>query len=368
MIETAQSRLQWTFRILLMAMLSTWLLSSKVWMTDRNFPVIPILDGIPALPSPFDYLFYSILIVLGIYQAMYLENKRTKIVLFSLLAFLMIGDQMRWQPYNVQYFLMIAGLFFFPEKRVPLIKCFQMIVVVFFIFSGIQEINTVFIEQIFPWMIAPLAEKFPAKIEPYLLGGGYLFPLISIAAGITLMIPKSRNVGVYLAISVQAFYFYSLSPLGNDWNHAILPYNVAMGFFSYLLFFNTKNEFKTMLWSKDFRYHQVAVIFFAVLPLLSFAGLYDRMQSFNTYSGKAWYAKIYVTEELAEKLPDGVKRYIYRPVDGEPYIETTYWSVDALRVSPYSEKRVYEQLKNYICTFAEGECPAKLEIYSYESR
>ena len=171
-----------------------------------------------------------------------------------------------------------------------------------------------------------------------------------------------------MAISVQAFYFYSLSPLGNDWNHAILPYNVAMGFFSYLLFFNTKNEFKTMLWSKDFRYHQVAVIFFAVLPLLSFAGLYDRMQSFNTYSGKAWYAKIYVTEELAEKLPDGVKRYIYRPVDGEPYIETTYWSVDALRVSPYSEKRVYEQLKNYICTFAEGECPAKLEIYSYESR
>lgn len=368
MIETVQSRLQWTFRILLLAMLSTWLLSSKVWMTDRNFPVIPIVDGIPALPSPFDYLFYCILIVLGIYQTMYLDNKRTKIILISLLAFLMIGDQMRWQPYNVQFFLMIVGLFFYPAQKVPLIKTFQMMVVVFFIFSGIQELNTIFIEQIFPWMISPLADKFPAKLESYVLGGGYLFPFISIGTGIALMIPKARNVAVYFAIAIQAFYFYSLSPLGNDWNHAILPYNVAMGFFSYLLFFNTKNEFKTMLWSKEFRYHQVSLILFAALPLLSFAGIYDRMQSFNIYSGKAWYAKIYVTEALAERLPDGVKRYIYRPVDGEPYIETTYWSVDALKVSPYSEKRVYRQLEKYICSFSDGECPAKLEIYSYEGR
>lgn len=368
MIESIQTRLQWTFRILLMAMLGTWLLSNKVWMTDRNFPVVPIIDGIPSLPSPIDYLMYSILIVLAIYQVMYLENRNTKIALVAVLTFLMIGDQMRWQPYNVQYLFMTIGLFFYPKFKEELLRTFQMIIVIYFIYSGIQEVNSIFIEQIFPWMITPLAVIFPAKIEPYILGGGYIFPFISIAAGIGLLFKKTRLYSMYAGIIINVFYLYALSPLANDWNHAILPYNAAMALFTYVLFAETENDAKSIFWSPKFRYHQLALVFFAVLPLLSFAGIYDRMQSYNTYSGKALYAKIYVTEALVERLPDGVKRYIYRPADGDPYIETTYWSADALKVSPYSEKRVYEQLEKYICTFAEGDCPARLEIYTYEGR
>jgi hypothetical protein len=368
MLETSLSRIQWTFRVLLMAMLGTWLLSNKVWMTDRNFPVVPIFDGIPSLPSPIDYIFYSILIVLAIYQIIYLENRNTKIALIALLGFLMLGDQMRWQPYNVQYFLMIVGLFFYPKYTDGLLNTFRMMVVVFLIYSGIQEVNSVFIESIFPWMIKPIAVIFPAKMEPYILGGGYIFPFLSIAAGIGLLFNQTRNYAVYLGMFVNLFYFYALSPMGNDWNHAILPYNIAMTFFTYVLFFNTELSFEVILWSKKFRYQQVLVVFFAGLPLLSLFGVYDRMQSFNTYSGKSLYAKIYVTESLVNLLPDGVKRYVYRPPQGEPYIETTYWSADALKVSPYSEERVYEKLHEYVCSFSEGDCSARLEIYSYGGR
>ena len=269
MLETSLSRIQWTFSVLLMAMLGTWLLSNKVWMTDRNFPVVPIFDGIPSLPSPIDYIFYSILIVLAIYQIIYLENRNTKIALIALLGFLMLGDQMRWQPYNVQYFLMIVGLFFYPKYTDGLLNTFRMMVVVFLIYSGIQEVNSVFIESIFPWMIKPIAVIFPAKMEPYILGGGYIFPFLSIASGIGLLFNQTRNYAVYLGMFVNLFYFYALSPMGNDWNHAILPYNIAMTFFTYVLFFNTELSFKVILWSKKFRYQQVLVVFFAGLPLLS---------------------------------------------------------------------------------------------------
>jgi len=365
MLETSLSRIQWTFRVLLMAMLGTWLLSNKVWMTERNFPVIPIFDGIPSLPSPVDYIFYSILIVLAIYQIIYLENRNTKIALVVLLGFLMIGDQNRWQPYNVQYFLMISALFFYPKFTDGILNVFRMMVIVFFIFSGIQEINTVFIESIFPWMIGPIASLFPASVEPNILGGGYIFPFLSIAAGVGLLFQQTRDYAVYLGILIHLFYFYALSPMGNDWNHAILPYNLCMAFFTYVLFFSAEFKLKDIFWSKTFRYQQAVVLIFAVLPLLSFFGIYDRMQSFNTYSGKSLYAKIYVTESLVELLPDGVKRYVYRPQQGEPYIETTYWSADALKVSPYSEERVYKKLHEYVCSFSEGDCSARLEIYSY---
>jgi len=365
MIENSLQRVQWTFRILLLATLGTWLLSTKVWMTDRNFPVIPIFEGIPNIPSPIDYIFYSILIVLAIYQVIYLENRNTKIALISLFAFLMIGDQMRWQPYNVQYLLMTIGLLFYPSNTEQLLNVFRLIIVTFFIWSGFQDFNAVFNEFIFPWLALPIADKFPSKMEPYILEGGFIFASLNIITGIALLFEKSRNIAVYAAITIQLVLFYALSPMGNDWNHVILPYNIAMAFFSFILFYNSKFEIKNIFWSKKFYYHQAILIFFTILPLLSIAGLYDRMQSFNIYSGKAWYAKIYVTEKLVDKLPDGVKRYVYRPADGDPYIETTYWSIDALEVSPYSEKRVYNHMYTYICSFSEGDCPARLEIYTY---
>ena len=272
---------------------------------------------------------------------------------------------MRWQPYNVQYLLMVIGLLFYPSNTENLLNVFRLIIVTFFIWSGFQEFNTVFTDSIFPWMALPIVDKFPAKMEPYILEGGFIFAALNILTGISLLFEKSRNIAVYSAIAIQLFLFYALSPMGNDWNHVILPYNIAMAFFSFILFYKSKFEIKDIFWTKKFYYHQVALVFFTILPILSFAGLYDRMQSFNIYSGKAWYAKIYVTEKLVDRFPDGIKRYVYRPADGDPYIETTYWSIDALEVSPYSEKRVYNHMYTYICSFSEGDCPARLEIYTY---
>jgi len=387
MIENNLSRLQWTFRIALMGVLGTLLLSSKVWMTERNFPVVPLFEGIPSMPSPLDYILYSVLMVLVIYQIIYLENRNTKFALIGMFVFLMLGDQMRWQPYNVHYLIMLVGLLFYPAKTENTLQAFRLMMIAFYVWSGIQQLNMVFIQSIFPWMAAPLAEKFPAAMEEYILGGGYVFPFLSLFAGIGLLFRPTRNIAAYLGIFIQLFLFYALSPMGNDWNAAILPYNIALGFFTYLLFVDVtfdstelkpgevnlkvigigseENNAKTIFWS-SMRFHQVVLVVYCIIPVLSFAGLYDRMQSFNAYSGKSYYGKIYVTEQLAERLPDGVKRYVFRPPMSRPFIETTYWSMDALKVSPYSEKRIYESLHSYICSFAEGDCPAELEIYTYE--
>jgi len=365
MIESNLSRLQWTFRIALMGVLGTLLLSSKVWMTERNFPVVPLFEGIPSMPSPLDYILYSVLMVLAIYQIIYLENRNTKFALIGMFVFLMLGDQMRWQPYNMHYLIMLIGLLFYPARTDDLIQVFRLMMVAFYVWSGIQQLNMVFIQSIFPWMAAPFAEKFPSVMEEYILGGGYVFPFLSLFAGIGLLFKPTRNIAAYLGIFIQFFLFYALSPMGNDWNAAILPYNITLGFFTYLLFVDAEFNIKNIFWS-SLRFHQVVLVVYCIVPVLSFAGLYDRMQSFNAYSGKSYYGKIYVTEQLAERLPDGVKRYVFRPPMSKPFIETTYWSMDALKVSPYSEKRIYESLHSYICSFAEGDCPAELEIYTYE--
>ena len=166
--------------IALMGVLGTLLLSSKVWMTERNFPVVPLFEGIPSMPSPLDYILYCVLMVLVIYQIIYLENRNTKFALIGMFVFLMLGDQMRWQPYNMHYLIMLIGLLFYPARTDNLLQAFRLMMVTFYIWSGIQQLNMVFIQSIFPWMAAPLAEKFPAVMEEYILGGGYVFPFLSL--------------------------------------------------------------------------------------------------------------------------------------------------------------------------------------------
>jgi len=359
MLESSASRLQWTFRILLLAVLGSLLLSSAVWLTDRNFPVLPIFSFLPSAPSPVDYLLYCVLVVLLIYQMIYLQNRNTLYALIGLFAFLLLGDQMRWQPYNIQFFLMLCGLFFYPKNTEELLNVFRLLIVAFFIWSGIQQLNETFSGVVYPWLAKPLSSRLPDSVTPILFNS-YGFSLLNILAGVGLLFEKTRNIAVYFGIAVATFLLHSLSPMGNDWNRAFLPYYAAIGFFTYLLFYKATFDVKQMIWSKTFRFQQVILVV-CILPALSFAGIYDRTQSFNLTYGRTWSPKIYVTEELVDKLPDGVKRYVNRPPLSDPFIDINEWTLHALKVAPYSEPRINKDLHDYICSFAEGDCPAKLK-------
>lgn len=366
MFKTLESRLEWTYRLLLLAVLGTLILADKVWISDRNFPVISLFNGMPGLPSPLDRALYYILVVLCTYQLMSIENIKTKRVLTGLFIFLMVLDQMRWQPFNVQYMFMLIGFLYYPAKADTLLNVLRMMVVVFFVWTGIQDLNPVFADKVYPYVWAKnIAEKMPIRFESYITGSGYLFALLHIAAGIGLLYQKTRNWAVYVGIFIHLFLFYAANPFTNEINRVTPLYNLFSAVLCFFLFYETEFDYKQIIWSKTSRYHQVCTVVFAVLPVLSFFGLYDRMQSYNLYSGKGWYSKIYVTEALVEKLPEGMKRYVDRPFGSEPYIETTYWAWKELKISPYSEKRVYLRLHEYVCSFAEGDCPARIEFYTY---
>ena len=359
MLESSASRLQWTFRILLLSVLGSLLLSSQVWLTERNFPVLPIFSFLPSVPSPVDYLLYCILVVLLIYQTIYLQNRNTLYALIGLFVFLLLGDQMRWQPYNIQFLIMLCGLFFYERHTDDLLNVLRLMIITFFIWSGVQQFNEVFSGSVYPWLVKPLASRLPDSLTP-VVSNSFAFSLLNILVGVGLLFDKTRNIAVYLGIVIALFLLYALSPMGNDWNGAFLPYYAAIGFFTYLLFYNANFEAKQIVWSKNFRYQQ-AVLIICLLPILSFAGIYDRTQSFNLTYGRSWSPKIYVTEELVDKLPDGVKRYVSRPPLSDPFIDINEWAMHALKVAPYTEQRINKRLHDYICSFAEGDCPAKLK-------
>jgi len=360
-----EDKLRIVFRFILVIIVATLLLSNKVWITERNFPMIPMFSFIPEIPSPIDYIIYSLLVVLCLIQIIYVDNKRNLQVLVGLFAILFIGDQMRWQPFNVIYFFTLAGMLLKFSKPQWILPALRLLVVFSFLWTGIQQLNPIFHKYIFPWMSEPVVSIFPSSVEPFLYKMGYVFSVVYILVAIGLLIERFRTIAVYFGIGIHVFLFINYGPLGHDYNRVSLTYNVAMAVLTYLLFYKELFHFRDIIKVKSNPYAILAIVWFGVFPGLNYVGLFDTMQSFGSNSGKATYAKIYVSETVIEKLPPGMRKSIYRPPGERPYIETTYWAMDALKVTPYCEARVFEQMRDYICSFETGPCTSELELYTY---
>ncbi len=88
----------------------SFLLSWKLWLSSRLFPLAPVSNRLPEIVYPFDYIwFFSLLGLLAVIS--FLPWRRTIILSFVCLAgSLSLWDQMRWQPWFYQYLFMLAAI------------------------------------------------------------------------------------------------------------------------------------------------------------------------------------------------------------------------------------------------------------------
>ena len=96
-------------RVAALAIAGSFLLSWKLWVTSRLFPLVPISNQLPAIPYPFDYIwFLSLLALLAVIS--FLPRSRKLVLTFVCLAALLsLWDQTRWQPWFYQYLFMLAA-------------------------------------------------------------------------------------------------------------------------------------------------------------------------------------------------------------------------------------------------------------------
>ena len=82
------------------------ILSCKLWLTDRLFPIIPPFDFSPNLPNEVHFVIFLVSIF-GLVSLVIFTTKK-EIVLLVLITELAscLLDQMRWQPWEYQYILL----------------------------------------------------------------------------------------------------------------------------------------------------------------------------------------------------------------------------------------------------------------------
>jgi hypothetical protein len=93
------------------------IMSWKLWISDRLFPIIPPFNCSPNLPNEIHFVLLLTSII-GLVSIVIFTPKK-EIVLFVLITELASCylDQMRWQPWEYQYLLLFSFHFFYKKKH-----------------------------------------------------------------------------------------------------------------------------------------------------------------------------------------------------------------------------------------------------------
>ena len=298
-----------------LGMLAGVALSLKLWFPfDRLYPEAPFATWLGIGPVWIDVLLSIVMIaafVRGWWQ-----------VALGALALLVLRDQSRLQPWAWEYALLTVALML-PQAG---LRTCRAILIALYLWSGIQKLNLTFATR--TW---------------FEVSGGYLphfawiaIPLGEIAIGIALMFERTRRAAVIAAIALHGSIIVML--IASRENSVVWPWNIVMALLVFVMFRNAPQG--RMQWGL------VAVA--AVLPALSFFGLWDPYLSGALYSGNTEQAVVIVTPDVVSHLPQVIARNTWQ--ESPPrFIDLNRWSYDELNVPAYPAERVFKEIATDVC-------------------
>ena len=361
-IQAPAARLRWARLVVTAAFAAGLLLAPRLFLTTRVYPRVPVLDGWPLLWAPFDVLVVGALLVglCGVALAAHPRWWATAATVFALI--LAVDDQSRWQPWFYQYGFMLAALAIARDTDDTL-GAWRAVLVGLYLWSGIQKLNATFMTNIFPWLVEPLTGALPAGWQPIVLSGWMVVPTLEIAVAVGLLVPRLRHAAVLLAAAIHAAVLTLLGPLAHATNAVVWPWNAAMGALVALLFWSDRVPGARVLVPRRIGAHAAALVFFGVLPALSFADRWDAYLSGALYSGNVKVAALSVSESLMARLPDVARRHVTRNRMGANVLDVWEWSMDELAVPSYPEHRVFRAVALGVCRLAGDPADVALVVF-----
>ncbi|QXP69612.1 hypothetical protein H0I29_13435 [Polaribacter sp. R2A056_3_33] len=346
---TDKQKINWVRILAILAVLIMMVYAPKLWVTTKNFPLIPLFDWLPIPTYPFDYILAGFFFAI---QIVYIfQNKRCQgWTILGLYLFLALVDQNRLQPYFYQSFLTIFAIEIFNRKANPR-KILYAIILIFFatyFWSGIQKLNEAFYIQ---WLGA-INKHFSFLPQWFLVAFTYAVPWLEALMGVLLLFNKTRKFGVVFILLMHGTITVLLFYLGYGYN--VVPWNIQNMVSVVILFWTLKTSNAFEFFIQFFNTQKLAILVFTImLPLANnLTGFYDNLLSFHFFTADLKYYIIYLDEELQEKLPENAQSF-YRTFEGKTYINVIEWSTDQNKVLFYPEDRAIEYLDTYLRSFAE---------------
>jgi len=345
-------------RITAVAWFFAKIMSWKLWLADRIFPIVAPIDCLDTISSHWHLslmlLSFCFLFIVVIYP-------EKKIFIGCLLGAELLScalDQLRWQPWEYQYLLTIFFFLLFKTDK-SFIKSLSLLLIATYIFSGLFKCNEGFLHSIWDNMILRKLFGFSDEIigNSILHFSGFLLPMIEIVSGLGLLFAKNKKPFVWLTVATHLFLLLALGPVGLHRNSIVWPWNVAMMLLVFTMFYKRENPIITSDFFKN-KANVLVVLIVAILPLTNFIGFWPSYLSFKLYSGNTERLAICIENtdqnpELQQFVVKNKSKYCLKLQS----INASKWALTELNVVIYPEEAYYKKLKkSWIRKFPKTPC------------
>lgn len=347
-------------------------LSANLWLNVRTYPLSPLFGSLPQFGHPLDWLLLGALFVLLAFIGIRARPQNYIWTFLGILALLCLYDQTRWQPYIYQYVFLFATLALFSwrsddaQGRQRTLNVARLIVASTYIYSGLQKMNAVFVQQVFPWLVQPIVHLFPSLANPlYLLG--FVAPFIQVGFGAGLLTKRFRRAAIFLAVAMHVFILWMIGPWGLDWNSVVWPWTIAMACFDILLFGGGEDfSYRDILLPGESIFHGIVLALFGIMPLLSFFNLWDSDLSATLYSGNLTEGDIYLSDAGASALPAELRQYVAPAGANSNILSIKNWALADMNAIEYPETRVFKDIAKAVCSYLPD--PTQMVLVVHEAR
>lgn len=358
-----ESRITMLSKLLAIAFLGTFLLSFKLWISTRFYPVVPVFSFLRAV-FPWDYILFFCALISSVCLFISSESKKKLFTVTTVILILLLGicDQSRWMPYNYLYLcLLTATLVYYWNNKPSLltINAARLIVSFVYVWAGIHKINYNFIFNGFPSSIPPFIAQV-SFLQPLVLVGGCLIPFVEIFIGLGLLTRKFRLCALFAALLTHCVIIFQYLTGGLVFVPAVFYWNMMMIALVITLFLGTRISLKEIFLrqSKILIFPLGLVLF--IIPVTSFFYDVDTYLSWSIFAGKKELIEpVSISKSVRDGFPAEIQKYTFKSsatVSSERYFLDVYkWSLGELGVFPYPEKRVFAAIVDTLCVLSKNE-------------
>lgn len=367
--DVLQRELRGWRAVLGVCFVATLALSWRLWVPSaRDYPLVPVIDGLPQPPFPLDWLLLAAAAGAMLGMSFARRPRPYAIVLLAIFSLWLVLDQTRWQAYIPTYLAGTACVLLGESAAVRApgdpsarwhVAPFQLSLCAVYLYSGLHKLNVRFLETTYLDWTRPITRRLGLDLAAHpgvMLWSGVAVAVGEAVLGLALLWPRTRRPAVVGLTVMHLYIVRMLAEDGAAGNTVVWPWNVAMVATLWLLFWpraaGARLDGFIRAWWGGVRGRRGAVprplgavwvavlVFFGVLPALSWGQMWDASLSSQLYAAKHRYVSIHVGPGHRAALPPAFVR-AEQPA-GE--VNLIRWALGEMNVAPIMETRVVTRI------------------------
>ncbi|MDG2382196.1 MAG: hypothetical protein P8N76_11030 [Pirellulaceae bacterium] len=331
---------------------STW----RLWIPQPTFPQVPLFQGLVDLPWWIDQILLSLLvpmlILVGIIRISPRLTAVCLLLIVVLLTTLMVLNQHRIQPWAYLALLVLATIACCTSHQIVI--WLRALFISVYLFSALSKFDYLFLTTIGQQLLSAGLELLGISLSEWSerarIGFALLLPAGELLTAVCLVFPRTRRLGVIMAICLHLTLMLILGPWGMQQKTAVLIWNLQFCILIPVVFwpfYNVSADAKVAEIQVTRRRFVASVgarllLCLAIcLPVVEGFGFWDSWVSWGLYSTRTARVELYFQEDLAKRLPAELQPYLSEGTY-QGYLKKFYidrWSLAALNAPIYPSDR-----------------------------